>query len=174
MKYFRSNRFKGFTGRIVFAAVILCLTVNLTGCESFGRKFTRKSKEPKEPEEMVLTPEEYTQQAPNKEELYRQYYLYWQSWQDELIDSLAEDTNRKKALDCISEAIKNFENMMGLLREEIRIKADGPIKSLARLKEGILKDVYFTSAQSHIQTAGRLQREISREFSYSKIKDYLQ
>jgi hypothetical protein len=174
MRYFRSRVLKGLIAQVVFVNVILFLCLELTGCESFGRKFTRKKKEPAKPEEMVLAPEDYTQQLPNKEELYRQYYIYWQSWQDELIDSLAEDTNRKKAVDCISEAIKNFDNMKRLLREEIRTKAEGPVKSLAALKEEILKDEYLTGASSYIQTAERLRREIAREFSFDKIEDYLQ
>ncbi|MFA5150687.1 MAG: hypothetical protein WC433_07270, partial [Candidatus Omnitrophota bacterium] len=61
------------------------LLFTLCGCEAFVRKFTRKSKKDKVPVEMVLAPEEWKGPQMTKEEQYRQYFVFWQSWQDELI-----------------------------------------------------------------------------------------
>ena len=85
--------------------------MNLLGCEAFTRKFTRKSKKPDATVEMVLTPEEYKGPEMSKEELYRQYYLYWSSWQEELINALTQKSSLKKKIDCAQEAAKNLMNM---------------------------------------------------------------
>lgn len=173
MRYLRPYGLKRIFSRVVFMIFLLGLVLELAGCESFGRKFARKPTKPRKPEEMVLAPEDYSQQMPNKEELYRQYYLYWQSWQDELIYSLGSDSNRKKALECIIEAEKNLANMRGMLADQLQVKLDTFIVSLGRLKEDIIRDEYFTGAAEYTGTAERIGREVSRGFSYSKIRDYL-
>lgn len=65
------------------------LILNMIGCEAFVRKFTRKAKK-EQREEMVLVPQEYQKPKLTKEQEYRHYFLYWQSWQDELIGSLRQ------------------------------------------------------------------------------------
>jgi len=73
---------------LVFLCCIL-LSV-LSGCETMARKFTRKSKKPGQPVQMVLAPEEYKGPDMSKEELYRQYFLFWKSWHDELENALIQ------------------------------------------------------------------------------------
>ena len=82
--------------KIFFTFLICFLVFNLVGCESFTRKFTRKSKKPDQAVEMVLVPQEYKGPNMTKEELYRQYFLYWKSWQEELINALTQKTSQKK------------------------------------------------------------------------------
>ena len=62
---------------------ICCLMIaGLVGCDAFVRKFTRKPKKERiTKEEMVLVPEEY-KSTMTQEQMYRQYFLFWQSWQD--------------------------------------------------------------------------------------------
>ncbi|MBM3255730.1 MAG: hypothetical protein FJZ08_05460, partial [Candidatus Omnitrophica bacterium] len=68
--------------QIALAVTIYLLLVSFLGCEAFVRKFTRKSKkEDLHREEMVLAPQEYQKPKLSKEEEYRQYLLYWKSWQ---------------------------------------------------------------------------------------------
>jgi hypothetical protein len=149
------------------------LIINLLGCEAVARKFTRKSKKDELPkEEMVLVPEEYKSNL-TKEQEYRQYLLYWKSWQDELINSLSQGANHKKQIDCASEAIKNLMNLRALLNADMQKKLDGYIMQLENLKESILKDIYASSVVSSRMTAERIRRNILRDFSYNKIKDYL-
>src|SRR3989338_3700293 len=87
--------------------LILLLIFYSLGCEAFIRKFTRKPKKENMPkEEMVLAPEEYKAPEMSKEDLYRQHFLFWRTWQDELIASLNKEGNHKKQIDCINEAVK--------------------------------------------------------------------
>ena len=158
----------------IFKLIIFCLLIfNLLGCEAFVRKFTRKPKKENLPqEEMVLAPEEYVPEV-NKEELYRQYFLFWKSWQSELIDSLVQKRSHKKQMECVEEAIKNLMNMRSLLNEEKQRRLDPYIGRTEELKSSIARDVYGASAFTSAQAAERLRMNILRDFSYNKIKDSL-
>ncbi len=122
---------------------------------------------------MVLAPVEYKAPVVSNEELYRQYLLYWKSWQDELIESLLNNRNHKKQLDCIVEALKNLEQVNALLKEAQQKKLAVYVKQLNDLKDSVEKDPYFNNAAASRMTAERIKRDILRDFSYSKIKDSL-
>jgi hypothetical protein len=138
------------------------------------RKFTRKPKKEDLPqEEMLLAPEEYKGPQMSREELYRQYFLFWKSWQDEIINSLYGKASHKRQVDCAEEAIKNLNNLKGLLNEERQKKLDIYLGQLEELKDLITEDVYSNNASFYIQKAERIKRDVLRDFSYNKIKDYL-
>lgn len=163
--------FKKQTGLLIIA---LWLIVNLTGCEAFVRKFTRKPKKDSLPrEEIVAAPQEYKAPVMSREEQYRQYFLYWKSWQDELINSLTNTTNPKKQIGCIAEAIKNLQELKGLLKEEKQKILSDYINQMERLKNAITQDIYGIHAVTSRYEAERLRRDILQLFSYPKIKDYL-
>lgn len=149
------------------------LLVTLIGCEAFVRKFTRKSKKEPPKEEMVLVPEEYKGPQMSKEELCRQYLLFWKSWHDEFIVSLSTGANHKKQIDCIEETINNLVNLRTLLNENKQKKLDAYLKQLNGLKELIIEDTYGVNIPRHRQSAERIKRNILRDFSYRKAKDYL-
>lgn len=152
----------------------LCFLVCVSaGCESFVRKFSRKSKKEPPKEEMVLAPEEYKGPNMSKEQLYRQYFLYWQSWQDELINALSERKSNKKQIDCAKEAIKNLEQLKPYLSPEKQKLLNNHIDQLKDLKEAIQKDVYGNDLDRTRTKAESLKRNILRDLSYNKIKDYL-
>jgi hypothetical protein len=149
------------------------LLVTIIGCEAFVRKFTRKPKKEDLPqEEMVLAPEEYKSNI-SKEDLYRQYFLFWKSWQSELIESLVQKRSNKKQVDCIDEAIKNLLNLRTLLNAEKQQKLDAYIARMQELRGAIASDIYSNSVSTNAQAAERLKMNILRDFSYDKIKDYL-
>jgi len=138
------------------------------------RKFTRKpKKENLSKEEMVLAPQEYKGPDMTKEEIYRKYFLYWKSWHDELISSLSPGANHKKQIDCVGQAVKNLEHLKGLLTEDKKKKLDIYINQLNALQDLITKDVYSSNIVANRSTAERIKRNILRDFSYNKIKDYL-
>jgi len=150
------------------------LLFSLFGCEAFVRKFTRKPKTENIPqEEMVLAPEEYKGPQMSREELYRQYFLFWKSWQDEITNALSQKASHKRQISCAEEAIKNLNNLKGLLNEEKQKKLDIYIGELEELKGLIAEDYYGNNAYSYIHKAERIRRNILRDFSYQKIKDYL-
>lgn len=153
---------------------ICCLLLgSLLGCEAFVKKFTRKPKRKKPVEEMVLVPEEYPSLFKNKEEAYRQYFLYWKSWQDELINALLVGMSHKKQLSCIDQAIKNLEEVRKLLLDEKAKVLDSYIEESLDLKNDIVKDRYSSDTNRNRFAAEKLKRNMLRDFSYSKVKNYL-
>src|SRR3989338_7136675 len=111
--------------------VISFLIVNLLGCDAFVRKFTRKTKKENLPQkEMVLAPEEWSGPQMTSEQMYRQYFLFWKSWQDELIETLLQKKSQKKQIDCSLEAIKNLLNLRALLNSDSQKKLDNYINQI--------------------------------------------
>jgi hypothetical protein len=160
--------------KFIFICVLLAMLSGLCGCEAFVRKFTRKPKKENIARvEIVVAPEEYRGPRLSKEELYRQYLLYWKSWQDELITSLSGGANHKKQIGCVSEAIKNLLNLRALLNEEKQKKLDIYIGRSNDLKDLITKDSYGSRIAGNRQNAERIKKDILRDFSYNKIKDNL-
>lgn len=145
----------------------------LLGCEAFVRKFTRKPKnEQVQREEMVLAPQEYVSEL-NKEGQYRQYFLFWKSWQDELIQSLLERRSIKKQVDCAEEAVKNLINLEKLLAPEAQKKLEAYIVQIEQLKGDLSQDELGARTSNNVNSAERIRRNILRDFSYNKIKDQL-
>ena len=156
--------------KIVFYLIVFCLLLSTLGCDSFIRKFTRKPKQEIEGEkEIVLIPEEYKANM-SKEEYYRQYFLYWKSWQAELIEALAIAGNHKKQVDCAIQAIANLVNMRKMLNEEKQKKLDTYINRMNELKDAVANDVYSNNALFNRQKAEQLRRDILKGFSYNEIK----
>lgn len=149
------------------------LLINLVGCESFVRKFTRKSKKSGQAVEMVLVPEEYKGPNLTKEELYRQYYLYWKSWQDELINALTYKASQKKKVDCAHEALKQLVNMKMMLVSDAQKNFDGHISKLTILLVSLKNDAYGSNDARHLQSAERIKAGIQKWLIYPKVKNYL-
>ncbi|MEW6101054.1 MAG: hypothetical protein AB1481_02030 [Candidatus Omnitrophota bacterium] len=157
--------------RYTFLAIFLFTSC---GCDAFVRKFTRKPKKESMPaEELVLAPQEYTGPAMSTEELYRQYFLFWKSWQDELISALSSRASQKKQLDCINEAIENLVNLREYLKEDRKKILDKYITESDVLKQKISIDIYSNNASLTIREAERIRRNILRDLSFSKVKDSL-
>lgn len=159
--------------RTVILFFVLCSLFSAIGCDAFVRKFTRKPKREAQKEELVLIPEDYKRQQISKEDLYRQYWLFWKSWHSELIDSLSTDSSHKKQIYCINEAIKNLEDMKLLLKEEKQKELGIYIGQLKDLKVKLQEDLYGTNVSRSLLKAGHIKRGILRDFSYNKISEDL-
>ena len=157
--------------KILAVSLVIGCLIFTTGCEAFVRKFTRKSKKDNlVRQEMVLVPQEYNISQIPKEELYRQYFLFWQSWHDELINSLAYGASRKKKIDCLDQAVKNLVSMKQLLKEEKQKKLDGYISQLNSLRDSIDKDLYGNNLNAIRNTAERIRLNIQKGFIYHHIQ----
>lgn len=147
------------------------LLVTILGCEAFVRKFTRKPKKEELPkEEMVLVPQEYKVPQMSKDELYRQHFLFWKSWHDELIESLSVGANHKKQRGCIKEAIKNLMYLKALLNEQRQKGLEVYLGQLNDLKGEVDRDAYGNNIAVHRHSAERIKRNILRDFSYNRVK----
>lgn len=149
------------------------LLLDLIGCEAFVRKFTRKSKKSDTAVEMVLVPEEYKGPDMSKEELYRQYFLYWKSWQDELINALTQKSNQKKKIDCAQEALKNLVNMKMQLVLEAQKNFDPAITRLNDLLVSLKSDTYGSKDNINLREAEQIKANIQRDYVYPKIRNYV-
>jgi hypothetical protein len=157
-----------------FLLLVIVSLVILTGCEAFVRKFARKPKKDDQVrQEIVLVPQEYNISQIPREDLYRQYFLFWRSWHDELINSLTYSSSQKKKLDCLDEAIKNLVSMKFLLKQEKQIKLDGYIAQLNALRDSIAKDVYGSNLTVTRNSAERIRMSIQKDFVYHHIKGFL-
>jgi hypothetical protein len=137
------------------------------------KKFTRKSKKGEVEEEPVLVPQEYSLSDISTEERYRQYFLFWRSWQDELIIALDSSASYKKRKSCLEEAIKNLGEIRPLLFEEKQKELDVYLEKLTNLGNEISEDIYGTKLVIHRNRTESLRRNILRDFSYSKVKNHL-
>ncbi|PIQ90833.1 MAG: hypothetical protein COV71_02520 [Candidatus Omnitrophica bacterium CG11_big_fil_rev_8_21_14_0_20_41_12] len=149
------------------------LLMDLVGCESFVRKFTRKSKKSDQAVEMVLVPQEYKGPNMTKEELYRQSFLYWKSWQDELINALNQKANLKKKVDCAQQALKHLVNMKMLLLPDAQKNFDLQIAKSNELLSSMQSDVYGANDARNVRAANLNKANIEKDFIYPKIKNYL-
>ena len=162
-----NSRFK----TLILLCTLYAVLSTLIGCEAFVRKFTRKPKKEDLPkEEMVLVPEEYKAPQMTKEELYRQHFLFWKSWHDELSESLSPGANHKKRMGCIKEAIKNLVYLKALLNEQRQKGLEVYLGQLNDLKERVDRDIYGNNIAVHRHSAERIKRNILRDFSYSRVK----
>ncbi len=159
--------------KLLIFSIGIILLVNLVGCEAFVRKFTRKSKK-EQTVEMVLAPEEWKGPKMTKEEQYRQYYIFWKSWQDELMNVFARNSPQKKKVDCAHQAVKNLVNMRALLNENKQKQLDLYIQQMVELESDIKSDVYGASDNALNQRSERLKINIQQKFSYNDIKNDLQ
>lgn len=151
--------------RLSFCILIFAFCILLSGCDAFVRKFTRKPKKENLPkEEMVLAPQEYKGPQMSKENLYRQYFLFWRAWHDELVNGLTQKVSQKRQIYCAQEVIENLINLKPLLNEEKQKKMDIYISQLKELKELITQDIYSSNATRLAQSAERIKRGILRDF----------
>ncbi len=149
---------------------LLCLLA-LTGCNSSWRKkfvHTRK-KEPAAPQAfLVLQPDHKAVFPPDVR--YRQHYAFWKSWHGDLLGSLGQIHKRD---------LRTLDGVIGELRA---MQADLSGPAAERLKEILvelssLRDEWESShgvgpmPVSHRTRLEKLQREISKKFHYSNVKD---
>lgn len=154
--------------------ILFLLCFSLLGCETLLKKFTRKPKQGDLPQEqMVLVPEEYPSLFASKEEEYRQYFLFWQSWQEELINALTDLKSHKKQLGCVDQAIKNLLQVKMMLDEAKQRQLEVYIQRLEDLRSALSRDIYSQAAGQYRVKAENIKRNILRYFTYSEVKESL-
>jgi hypothetical protein len=149
------------------------MLLELLGCEAFTRKFTRKPKKQDAAVEMVLVPEVYKGPNMTKEEIYRQYYTYWSSWQDELINVLTGQSTWKKKVDCAQEALKNLLKMKMLVVDPAQKNFEPAVAGLNDLLVYIKSDIYGQMNDRNRRIAEKIRTEIHDNLNYPQIKNYL-
>lgn len=161
--------------RLFMFVLGLMITVSLVGCDAFVRKFTRKKKkDPVSQEQVVIAPQEY-RDTMSKDEKYRQFFTYWKAWTDELIEALnRNDTNYKKRVSCVEQAIKNLEQMKKLLSDQKQKELEQYFSLVVSLKDDVTSDSYGSNNASNKRKADHVRRMILQKFSYGDVKMSLQ
>lgn len=153
--------------RTLSTAVALFLIFNIAGCANIQKKFTRKKKETVKMPRIYKVKEYETKPTP---ELYRKHYVYWESFQSEMIRTLGQ--NHKKDKMCIEHILSNLNDMQNMLLPEKAGELRKHIDRLAKVKDIIEKEDLTKFNRTYVtMTLEREQRYIKRDFVYSKIKD---
>ena len=155
--------------KIISISIIFFMLINLAGCETVRKKFTKKKKEP------VKMPRIYQVKVYEKRptpELYKKHYAFWVSWQSELIKVLGE--NHKKDMRCIEEIVGNLDDMQNILVKEKADELKSHTEKLEKVKDIIFNEELTQANKDYVKrTLEREDRFIKREFNYKKVKDSL-
>lgn len=156
---------------VFFVAGVLCLT----GCESLRKKFTRKRKSADTKEAMVIVPRDYNANPLPPDVRYKQYFVYWKSWNQELVTALNDQASFKKIIGCVEQARINLAKMTTLLKEDRAKELEVYLKKTEDLKAEIerVKNLPPVRMSSLRYKADRILSSVNRQFDLSKVKDSL-
>ena len=151
--------------------VILILCISIAGCAGMQRKFTRK-KHKEEKAMPIVTTYEYPIEE-RVDELYKKRFLFWKSWQGELIDRMED--NYKKREECYNELMQNLTEMKKYLNDEKCKELEGFVAEIKSLDPDVKKIDLTKNEQYRIaQVLEKTRRMIDKRFSYTHVKDSLQ
>jgi hypothetical protein len=158
----------------VAICIVSCIFL-LTGCETMRKKFVRKRKKTESTEPMVIVPRDYSAHPFPSDVLYKQYFVYWKSWNQELVESLNDRLSYKKISDCAQQALMNLKKMATYLEEEKAKELDTYIKKTEDLKGRIeyVKNLPPSQMNMLKYDAERILSAVNRKFDLGKMKDYL-
>ena len=155
--------------RISYFVIALFLIMNIAGCAGLQKKFTRKKKDAVKMPRIYQVKKYESKPTP---ELYKKHYVYWESFQSEMIMTLGQ--NRKKNMVCIEHILSNLSDMQHMLLPEKAAELETHIVRLAKVKDILVKEDLSTFNRSYIMmTLERESRYIKRGFVYSKVKTSL-
>ena len=160
-------------------AVVVILFVSsvflLSGCETLRKKFTRKRKNKESTETVVIVPRDYSAHPFPNDVLYKQYFVYWKSWNQELVSSLSEAENYKKIDECVDQSLANMKKMQAYLKEEKGKEFEVFVKKTEVLKEEIMAAKNMPPSRMNIlrYSADRILSNVNRNFDLKKMKDHL-
>jgi len=156
---------KKFSLKLLSAALISAVVLNLGGCAALKKKFTPKKKPKKTP--VFYNVRKYDVKP--SVELYEKHYVFWINWHRELTTELGE--NFKSDIRSAQEMRGNLESMESLLNDE-KAALLAPHVGELRKVEAILEKRSMTKGnETRIRRIlGREYRAIRSGFSPSKMK----
>ncbi len=158
--------------------IFLCVSLSsalLTGCETLRKKFTRKRKTTDNQEQVIIVPRDYNAHPFPSDVLYKQYFIYWKSWNQELITSLTDESSYRKVDDCVEQAVINLRKMSSYLDDDMAKKLGAYVKQTEDLKGDIEASRNMMSSQRNLfrYRADRILSSVNRLFDLHKMKDHL-
>ncbi|MDP2921790.1 MAG: hypothetical protein Q8O12_05450 [Candidatus Omnitrophota bacterium] len=151
--------------------MVIILCISISGCAGVQRKFARKKKEePNTP--AIVTTYDYAI-TERVDELYKKRFLFWKSWQGELIDRIGD--GYKKRTECYEGLMQNLLEMQKYLSDEKYKELEVFITKIKSVDPDVKKIGLRGSEQYRIaQLLEKTKRLIDKRFSYSKVKDSLE
>ncbi len=159
--------------RLSCLLLIIVHLIASAGCTGeLRRKFVRKKKEEKPTP--IFKPVPYESEFTPRQR-YANHYVFWKNAEAEVIKILNQkDINNKKLKFHTSYALVEIKQMQKLLPLEQRLELELYIDDLNVLAEK-LQDLHYVLSHRHtlVKKLKHHYREVSRNFSYSKMKTHL-
>jgi hypothetical protein len=153
----------------VFAAMLL---IELTGCASVQKKFTRKPKTPSHIPAAVYLQEGPYQKKFSNEYYYKTHFTLWKTWHSDLLNQLGG--NQKKVSRCAQETRGHLTEMHRYLAPEEQAKLQPELDELNRICQRIESGRYSESQYGRTRTdLERIQRVVANNFYFDKVKAHL-
>ncbi|MBU0759811.1 MAG: hypothetical protein KKC66_00575 [Candidatus Omnitrophica bacterium] len=151
--------------------IIFLLCVSLCGCAGLQRKFARKKKDEERPAP-VITTYDYAKDR-RVDELYKKHFLFWKSWQTELINRMG--ATYKKRAECFDFTVSSLEEIKKYLKGPKSTELEKFITKIKTIDPEI-RELRLSRSQQYrmkhlLETT---KRQIDRQFSYTKVKDDLE
>lgn len=161
----------GKTKFLYLIATLLSVAMCLSGCAQLRDKFIRQRKTDAH-KRAGYQPVRAYDVRPTLD-MYATRYIYWKSWHDELI-SVLDDSNHKKKVVAIREAISNLFSMQRMLEDDKAEELQACIDRLAVLQDTIdharLTGANVIRMRRELEVVGR---QIIREFSHTKMSGHI-
>lgn len=146
--------------------------INLAGCATMQRKFTRKAKEPKHTASVIPIEQGPYQKKFSNEFYYKSHFTLWKTWQSELIDSFGE--NRKKVARAGQEALSHLNDMRKYFLPEKQSELDVQIRDLEKIVKKTDAGIDSASEIGPLRMdLEKIRRVVSANFYFDKVKDQM-
>ncbi len=157
--------------KVLRYAIIVILCISIAGCAGMQRKFARKKKEEARTPAVVTTYDYPIEQR--VDELYKKRFLFWKSWQGELIDRMED--GYKKRTECYDELMQNLQEMQKYLNDE-KYKELGNFITEIKSIDTDVKKMDLTNSERYkiAQLLEKTRRLIDKRFSYTHVKNQLE
>lgn len=154
----------------VLLVFLMSVSLFLSGCADFQKKFIRKKKEYDGPPKYYAVREYDVHPSL---ELYQKRYIYWKNWHRELLVDINK-ANKKKAKVDFEQAISNLWDMKHMLVEEKGDALQSYIDQM-QILQVMLKDQSITGGNQvkFRRKLENLMSEIKQNFSYRKVGGYI-
>jgi uncharacterized protein YceK len=155
----------------VWAVLFVFLILNLAGCATVQKKFTRKKKEKYQPAVIYLEETTYQKKFSN-DYYYKTHYTMWRTWHDELIKQLGG--NSKKLSRCAQETYNHLVEMNRYLNPDKQAQLKPILDSVSQITRkidaGNVSSAEIGTVRAELEKERRL---IANDFYYDKVKDAL-
>lgn len=152
--------------------LIIFIAVELAGCATVQKKFTRKKKEPAHRPSVVYIEQGAFQKKYSNAYYYKTHFVLWKTWQDELLDTWGG--NHKKVVRAAQEAWGHLSELKQYLEPEKQRALQIHLDSLEAIMQKIEGGHYSKSEEGALRVElERIYRVVAAHFYYEKVKDQI-